>query len=94
MRPLGCRQFNVFGKPCERGEDPYYTRRHDVMVPLSEYTERVFRTVLPLYNLKNERDAASSIRTVRAQILNMQTYDWKKLVETLDKGMAAHRETH
>ena len=33
VRPLGCRQFNVFDKPCASGEDPYYTRRDDVLVP-------------------------------------------------------------
>ena len=31
MRPIACRQFNVFGKSCEEGEDAYYTRREDVM---------------------------------------------------------------
>ncbi len=31
MRPIACRQFNVFGKSCEEGEDAYYSRREDVM---------------------------------------------------------------
>lgn len=29
MRPVSCRQFMVFGKPCDEGEDPYYTSRED-----------------------------------------------------------------
>ena len=91
MRPLGCRQFNVFGEPCGQGEDPYYTRRQDVLIPLPEYTDKVFSAVLPFYNLKNDRDDSASIRTVRAQLLNIQTYDWKKLVEILDKAASASR---
>jgi Fe-S-cluster containining protein len=37
VRPISCRQFTVFGKPCAEGEDPYYTRRQDVM--LAVFTE-------------------------------------------------------
>jgi len=88
VRPLGCRQFNVFTKPCEQGEDPYYSRREDVLVPLSDYTDRVFNAVLPFYNLKKDADPAASARLIRAQIMNLQTYDWKRLVEAMDKAAA------
>jgi Fe-S-cluster containining protein len=91
VRPIGCRQFNVFTRPCEPGEDPYYTRRQDVLVPLSEYTDRAFAAVLPFYNLKKEGDQAASIKLVRAQIMNLQTYDWKKLVEAMDKSGSAEQ---
>ncbi|MBS1114086.1 MAG: hypothetical protein H6Q92_1849, partial [Nitrospirae bacterium] len=37
-----CRQFNVFGSPCAEGEDPYYTRREDVLLPIKQYTDRAF----------------------------------------------------
>jgi Fe-S-cluster containining protein len=86
MRPLGCRQFNVFTRPCTTGEDPYYTRRDDVLVPLAEYADRAFASVLPFYHLKQDEDPGRSIRTIRSQILNLQTFDWTKLVALLEQA--------
>ncbi len=84
LRPIGCRQFNVFGVPCEPGEDPYFTRRGDVLDPLQDYTDRAFAAVLPFYNMP-EADITKAIRLVRSQIMNIQTYDWKKLVAVMEK---------
>lgn len=85
VRPMGCRQFNVFRKPCAEGEDPYYTRHDDVLVPLPDYIDRAFAAALPFYTIKKEVDPAQAVRLVRSQIMNLQTYDWKKLVALLDK---------
>jgi len=85
VRPVGCRQFNVFRKPCEEGEDPYYTRNDDVLVPLPDYIDRAFTSILPFYNLKEEVDSARAVKLVRSQIMNLQTYAWGKLVALLDK---------
>jgi Fe-S-cluster containining protein len=86
VRPIGCRQFNVFATPCAEGEDPYYTRRDDVLVPLQDYTDRAFAAVLPFYNIKREVDNAGAVRLVRSQIMNLQTYDWKKLIALIDQA--------
>lgn len=86
LRPLGCRQFNVFTKPCAEGEDPYYTRRGDVLVPIQDYTDRAFAAVLPFYNLNREAGIAAAVRLIRSQIMNLQTYDWKKLVEVMGQA--------
>ena len=37
LRPMACRQFNVFDKVCTEGEDAYYTRRQDVLTPIRDY---------------------------------------------------------
>jgi len=79
MRPVGCRQFNVFSKPCAPGEDPYFTRRNDVLVPIGGYTDRAFATVIPFYPMIKAGDVPSAIKLVRSQIMNIQSYDWKKL---------------
>lgn len=86
MRPVGCRQFNVFTMPCSDGEDPYFTRRHDVLEPSPEYLDRIFGAVLPIYNFKRMGDLSAAIRTVRGQIMNLLSYDWAKLAELMDKG--------
>jgi hypothetical protein len=86
MRPVGCRQFNVFTSPCAEGEDPYFTRRDDVLQPDQEYLDRTFRAVLPVYNMKREGDVSSAIRTVRGQIMNLLSYDWSKLAALMEQG--------
>jgi Fe-S-cluster containining protein len=85
VRPIGCRQFNVFTSPCAEGEDPYYTRRDDVLQPDQEYLDRAFAAVLPFYNLKKEGDLAGAIRTIRAQIMNLHSFDWSKLAVIMEK---------
>jgi uncharacterized protein len=86
VRPVSCRQFNVFTAPCAPGEDPYYTRRDDVLVPLPDYIDRAFAAVLPFYNMKKEGDLAKAIKLIRSQIMNLQEYDWKKLVVVMENN--------
>jgi Fe-S-cluster containining protein len=85
VRPVGCRQFNVFTAPCAPGEDPYYSRRSDVLDPIADYTDRAFAAVIPFYNLKKEGDLPAIVRIIRRQIMNIQTFDWKKLVSIIRK---------
>jgi uncharacterized protein len=84
VRPIGCRQFNVFTATCAVGEDPYYTRRDDVLVPIADYTDRAFAAVLPFYNMKKDVDLAAAVKLIRSQIMNLQTFDWTKLVAVMD----------
>jgi len=88
VRPIGCRQFNVLSAPCAPGEDPYFTRRHDVLEPVPGYLDRAFAAVILLYNMKTGGDSASAIRTIRSQIMNLLSYDWSKLAALLEKGAA------
>jgi Fe-S-cluster containining protein len=85
VRPIGCRQFNVFTSPCAPGEDPYYTRRDDVLTPVVEYTDRAFAAAVPLYGLKRETALAEAIRLIRSQIMNLRSFDWSKLVAIMDQ---------
>ncbi len=88
LRPVGCRQFNVFAAPCGPGEDPYFTRRDDVLQPDQAYLDRVFAAVLPFYNLKREGDVSGAVRTIRGQIMNLLSFDWSKLAALLSKDSA------
>ena len=85
VRPIGCRQFNVFTASCAPGEDPYYTRRDDVLVPITEYTDRAFAAVLSFYDMKKEGDLAAAVKVIRSRIMNLQTFDWKKLVAVMEQ---------
>jgi Fe-S-cluster containining protein len=89
VRPFGCRQFNVFTRPCAPGEDPYFTRRGDVLKTIPAYLDRAFTAVIPLYSGVRKEDVAGAITMIRAQIMNLLSYDWSKLAELMEKGTAS-----
>jgi Fe-S-cluster containining protein len=93
MRPVSCRQFMVFEKPCNEGEDPYYTRREDVLTPIREFTDKAFFTMLPFYGVKDESERRKIIEkgAVHQVVKLMQTCNWKSLAEKMmefDKSIA------
>lgn len=47
MRFLSCRQLVVFGRTCSMGEDPFRTRRSDVLTPLRTYAYKAYSLLLP-----------------------------------------------
>ncbi len=91
MRPIACRQFNVFGKVCAEDEDPYYTRRKDVLIPIKEYVDQSFFIMLPFYGVSEESERLKLIksRAVHQLVKLMQTCNWKSLsdrIEDFDRG--------
>ena len=87
MRPVACRQFNVFGTPCAEGEDPYYTRREDVLSPIKQYTDRAFFIMLPFYGVEDENERWRIIESgaVHQVVKLMQTCNWKSLADKMDE---------
>ena len=87
MRPISCRQFNVFGTPCAEGEDPYYTRREDVLSPIRKYVDRAFFTMLPFYGVESEAQRWKIIESgaVHQVVKLMQTCNWKSLAEKMEE---------
>lgn len=87
MRPVSCRQFNVFGKPCAEGEDPYYTRREDVLSPIKKYTDRAFFIMLSFYGVENETERWKIIESgaVHQVVKLMQTCNWKSLADKMEE---------
>ncbi len=85
LRPMACRQFNVFSEPCDVDEDPFFTRRDDVLTPIREYTIHAFSTMFPFYgvpeNAERQRAADTIIRT---QALNLMSFDWNELVRIME----------
>jgi Fe-S-cluster containining protein len=83
VRPVSCRQFNVFVKPCGPGEDPYFTRREEVLTPIREFTVRAFKTMLPFYGAKEATDDEAN-RVIHEEIINLKKVDWKKLYALME----------
>lgn len=81
MRPMACRQFNVFDKVCDEGEDAFYSRPQDVLKPLKIYAEQAFFSMLPFYGMRNKgerrRAVKKGIQHTLARVLQEQ--DWSNL---------------
>lgn len=86
VRPVACRQFNVFDTPCGEGEDPYYTRRGDVLIPVRKYTDRAFFLMLPFYGITGEEERWKIIESgaVHQVVKLMQTCNWKSLADKME----------
>ena len=87
MRPIACRQFNVFNKPCDEGEDPYYTRRGDVLTPIKKYVDHAFFIMLPFYGIAGERERWKIIESgaVHGIVKLMQTCNWESLAAKMEE---------
>jgi Fe-S-cluster containining protein len=85
MRPLACRHFNVFHTPCGKGEDPYYTRRKDVLTPLKKYKDKALAAMLPFHGITSRVKRKEAIRNGYLHTLarNLQDLDWQKLAERI-----------
>ncbi len=88
MRPAACRQFNVFGRPCAEGEDPFYTRRHDVLTPIREYAGRAFYIMLPFYGITGRQARLKAVQNnlLHTQAVNLRTYNWSNLLRVIGKS--------
>jgi len=85
LRPMACRQFNVFDTVCTQGEDAYYTRRQDVLTPIRDYADEAFDVLLPFYGINNSGERKRMIHSgeVHRLVKVLQDYDWPKLAERM-----------
>jgi uncharacterized protein len=86
MRPISCRQFIVFDKPCDDNEDPYYTRLKDVLPPVKKYVDQAFFIMLPFYGVEDESKRRKIIQSgaVHTLVKLIQTCNWKSLADKMD----------
>ncbi len=86
MRPLACRHFNVFNRPCAPGEDPYYTRREDVLTPDQRAKDKALAAMLPFHGIRNRTKRKQAIRSgvLDSQVKNLHEIDWSMLAMRMD----------
>jgi len=82
MRPMACRQFNVFGRSCDEGEDPFYTRPHDLLPPVTKHIEQAFFIMLPFHGVKKDSDRIKAIedRVMHRMVKNLRECNWRLLI--------------
>jgi len=85
VRPMACRQFNVFSKTCKEGEDPYYTRREDVMNPVKKHVDQAFFIMLPYYGVEKESERIKIVETGAFHRMAKELFacNWKSLAEKM-----------
>jgi Fe-S-cluster containining protein len=87
VRPMACRQFIVFGTVCAEGEDPFFTRRQDVMAPLADFVNHALCSLMPHHGITSEEDKARALKQgiMNRLVNNLQEYDWKALAAKMDE---------
>ncbi len=86
LRPMACRQFNVFGAPCREGEDPYYTRRGDVMDPVKKHVDQAFFIMLPFHGVEKESERIKIVETgaFHKMVRELHSCDWRRLAVDME----------
>lgn len=86
IRPVACRQFIVFTKPCAEAEDAFHSRREDVLTPLQDFTDQAFFAMLPFYGITKEADRIQAVKNkvLNTRVRNLQECDWKALAKKMN----------
>lgn len=86
MRPMACRHFNVFNRPCDIGEDPYFTRRDDVLTPLKKFKDKALSAMLPFHGIKQKAKQKEAMKQglIHDLAQNLQEIEWGKLAERME----------
>ncbi len=92
MRPIACRQFNVFDRVCAEGEDAFHSRRGDVLTPIRRFADEAFDRMLPFYGVSGRNERRNAIKTGRLHALAkvLQSLDWGKLAGRMAAADARH----
>ena len=91
VRPLACRLFTAFGRPCAEGEDPFHARHRDLLAPPPGLLARAYRVMLPFHGVTEGRDQDAWLERglVKTLAVNLPSCDWRSLARVMD---AARRD--
>ncbi len=86
IRPMACRYFNVFNTPCEVDEDPYYSRRKDVLTPIAKHKNKALELMLPFHGIIEPAKKREAIKTgyLHDFAQNLQELEWDKLAKRME----------
>lgn len=85
LRPMACRHFNVFDRPCAEDEDPYYSRREDVLTPIARFKDAALEATLPFYGIKTKQERRRAMKSgaVHRMARVMKACNWPSLAERM-----------
>jgi Fe-S-cluster containining protein len=81
LRPMACRQFNVFNTVCAIGEDAFHTRIGDVLKPNVKLKNEALREMLRHHDIKDGRERRRLVETGEVHRLAQSLRDmrWETL---------------
>lgn len=85
VRPMACRLFNVFSRPCQAGEDAYHSRRGDVLTPKPSLKNEALALMLTHHGIT---DSAARMRMAKSGEVHrfaqsLRAMQWEKLAERM-----------
>jgi len=85
VRPLACREFYVFGKPCKFEEDPFIYRPNDIWSSSRKVARKSALKILPFYGITDteEKIKAYEMGFIASKSKPMHKCDWKILSESM-----------
>lgn len=85
LRPMACREFVVFDRPCRPGEQPVTSRLQDVLPLPVAAQRRAFWHMLPYYGVSDLglRETALCDKLILRDTEILQGRDWSWLVRVL-----------
>jgi Fe-S-cluster containining protein len=88
LRPMACRQFNVFNTVCAAGEDAFHTRRGDVLNPDAKRKDEALREMLRHHNIKDGRERRRLVETGEVHRLarSLREMRWETLAARMTGG--------
>jgi len=86
MRPIACRLFITLDTPCAETEDPFHTRKQDVLDPDRDSLDHAYFRMLPFHGIENEEERMEIVRSgaIRKLVTVLQRSNWKSLAERMD----------
>lgn len=93
LRPMACRQFNVFVTVCAAGEDAFHTRRGDVLQPDAKRKDEALREMLRHHNIKDGRERRRLVESGEVHRLaqSLREMRWETLATRLAARMTASK---
>jgi uncharacterized protein len=85
LRPMACRQFNVFNSVCSEGEDAFHTRLGDVLRPDTKSKNEALREMLRHHKVNDGRERRRLVETGEVHRLAQSLRDmrWETLAARL-----------
>lgn len=85
LRPMACRQFNVFDRACAEGEDAFHTRREDVLTPLVFHKDKALALMLRHHRVptETERKAHVASGSVHGLAQSLRELRWENLAQRM-----------
>lgn len=96
VRPMACRLFTVFGRPCAEGEDPFHARRDDMLAPPQGLLAGAYRVMLPFHGVTEPQDQEHWLERglVTPLARNLPSCDWRTLTRLMDAAGRPPTKAH